>query len=53
VKLVALWNGLVNYRTVVDLIALENRDLIEIVREHTRADQTGNATADYYRVVSH
>jgi hypothetical protein len=38
--------------SVCDLIALDDQNLLEIIGQHARRDQTGNATANNNRLFS-
>lgn len=50
--MIALGNGLVNARGVFDLVAFENGDLIEVIRENAGGYESGNAPTDNDRVPS-
>jgi hypothetical protein len=51
-KVIALWNRFVNDWLVCDLIALYDQNLLEVIGQHARRDQTGNAAADDNRLLS-
>jgi hypothetical protein len=48
VQMISLRDGFMQGRTVFDLVALANRDLIEVVGEHPRAHHARDTPADNY-----
>src|SRR5262249_23873726 len=50
-EVIALGNGFVNDWPICDLIALDNQNLLEVIGEHTRRDQTGSAAANDNRLL--
>ena len=51
-EVIALRNRFVNDWPVCDLIALDDQNLLEEVRQHARSDQTGDTAADDNRLLS-
>src|SRR5215470_4023552 len=51
-EMIALWRGFMHRREWFDMVALENCHSLEIVGQHTRADQTGNTAADHHRMLA-
>ena len=46
--MIALGNGLVNGRAVLDMVPFKNSDLVEKIGENTSGHQSGHAPADNY-----
>ena len=51
-EVITLGNGSVNDWPIRDLIALDNQNLLEVIGQHTRRDQTGDAAANDNRLLS-
>src|SRR5215813_229225 len=50
-EVITLGNGFVNDWPIRDLIALDNQNLLEVIGQHTRRDQTGDAAANDNRLL--
>jgi hypothetical protein len=51
-QMITLGNGLVNGRAILDLVAFQNCDLVEKIRENTSRHQSGNAATDNHSVAA-